>query len=189
MTSSRVRLKHSDDESHSFPSQLFDSAKELEWDSPTKRQRTIVAPRKARRRNVPFQPAAEGREGALDLPDNSVGVSDLSQPSALPSASSEALLDSYAEAVEAQVAGFYHLEGNLFVVQGWDCEKGQTTVCMCIWLLRHSYSGISENSIVILASPGVPSACTTKRAFRSMHLSIGNFTRGQLYSPSVLQEV
>ncbi|EAU92068.2 hypothetical protein CC1G_06055 [Coprinopsis cinerea okayama7 len=35
-------------------------------------------------------------------------------------------IDTYVDAVTAHVAGFYHLEGKLFAVQGWDVEKGHS---------------------------------------------------------------
>src|SRR5690606_37955379 len=40
----------------------------------------------------------------------------------------DAQLETYVDAINAHVAGFYHLDGNLFVVQGWDCVRAQSTV-------------------------------------------------------------
>ncbi|KAH6917652.1 hypothetical protein BKA70DRAFT_1487785 [Coprinopsis sp. MPI-PUGE-AT-0042] len=136
---------NSDDESYTFPSELLDSAKQLEWDSPTKRQRTILAPRKVARRKELFRPSTV-QETAPATPGHSDGCGrsdgggevdfgETSSPSAYkllqapiaPHVSTDALLEHYLEAVEAQVAGFYHLESNLFVVQGWDHDRRQAT--------------------------------------------------------------
>jgi hypothetical protein len=150
MTSSqgtrRKQKLDSDDESHVFPSTLFDSAKEIEWESLTKRQRTVVLPRKAKKRTEIHQPSLEDhdRDSAPWLGDSDRGLDSAVshsgdppfndngplQPPISATMPPELLLEKYVEAVEAQVAGFYHLERNLFVFQGWDYIRGEATVSM-----------------------------------------------------------
>ncbi|KAH6905372.1 hypothetical protein BKA70DRAFT_1030419, partial [Coprinopsis sp. MPI-PUGE-AT-0042] len=126
------------DDDHSFPSQLLVLAKSSEWDSPTKRQRTEAVPRIAKKRkqqppSAPSLPEAGGgtlfSEGEFHPCNvvNELGPGPSTLLHSLPLDESGLGIDQYVEAVEAEVAGFYHLESNLFVVQGWDSDRHRAT--------------------------------------------------------------
>ncbi|KAH6867910.1 hypothetical protein BKA70DRAFT_1379820 [Coprinopsis sp. MPI-PUGE-AT-0042] len=140
MTSSskKLRVVDSDDEdSHSYPSTLFESAKEIKWNSPVKKQKTSSGPRSRASKPVPRRPQrVQGAQGSRDLEDHGrvKGQTEGSVPFCLdlaghdPTASlmptiSDLNLNQYVDAVNAHTAGFYHLERNLFVVQGFDTGR------------------------------------------------------------------
>ncbi|EFI27020.1 hypothetical protein CC1G_15153 [Coprinopsis cinerea okayama7 len=150
--SQRKRLANWDDsdDDSGYPSALLEAARRDDWDSPTKASRRVRyqprprKPGKYRSQQVPQenQPTVlenEPLEGAEhEAPDvqvdrdpgigSEIDTATIS-PEIAPGFSSEVpdnRLDTYVDAVTAHVAGFYHLEGNLFVVQGWDIEKGQS---------------------------------------------------------------
>ncbi|EAU92388.2 hypothetical protein CC1G_00607 [Coprinopsis cinerea okayama7 len=111
----------------SFPSELLNSIDDPEWHSPTKAQRTMVAPVKPRRRGALSQSRSK-------VQTNDNGGDDLTGSTAewhqLPTRPrhdevSEAMLELFVDAIHSYTAGFYHLHERLFVVQGWDVRRNQ----------------------------------------------------------------
>ncbi|KAG2009480.1 hypothetical protein CC2G_012413 [Coprinopsis cinerea AmutBmut pab1-1] len=169
----------SDDEA--YPSALLQSARREDWDSPTKATRKVQFRPRQRKTSQPSQagPRQEHRqENDVFCSDHSLrseqAPADLSgdQQAAIASEIEpggtatlfpddtpisdtpeipDLRLDNYVDAVTAHVAGFYHLEGTLFVVQGWDVDKGHA--------LDHWYH-LEYKVLVLNDSNDVLVACT-----------------------------
>ena len=70
------------------------------------------------------QPASPPTESALGWDDDVID-----EPSSQPAVRDPpSQLPLYVEAVEAFSAGFYHAGGSLFVVEGWNIQRGESTV-------------------------------------------------------------
>ncbi|KAG2003594.1 hypothetical protein CC2G_004186 [Coprinopsis cinerea AmutBmut pab1-1] len=153
--SQRKRLANwddSDDDNAGYPSALLEAARRDDWDSPTKAPRRVkYQPRPRKTGQNRSRPGPQENEpavlenGTLDAeheaPDlqqvehepgigSEIGTATISPEIGGAAAYAPEVpdnrLDTYVDAVTAHVAGFYHLEGKLFVVQGWDIEKGQS---------------------------------------------------------------
>ncbi|EFI26926.1 hypothetical protein CC1G_15327 [Coprinopsis cinerea okayama7 len=143
MSSRRRRrriLDDSDDEStaNDYPVALLDAAREEDWDSPTKNRRTVTIKPKPRqdigrrKKQRVEEEVVRGNRELSEIVDDPVSGNSEIEPahSGSPDTQSEISepdLDAFVDAINAHVAGFYHLERNLFVVQGWDIERKQTT--------------------------------------------------------------
>ncbi|KAF6758359.1 hypothetical protein DFP72DRAFT_807868 [Ephemerocybe angulata] len=138
----RSRREESDDEeSHSFPAELLTTVDDSLWSSPTKAQRSVRPQKRVPKvvfgrtsgekggikagAEVTYEPqeAVEGQEGfGGPIEDDSPplpGLEDLDPV--------DADFEDYGDAVASHVAGYYHLQSSLFVVQGWDSTRSRTT--------------------------------------------------------------
>lgn len=143
MPPKRLFIDSDDENSHSYPEALFESVKDQEWTSPAKKQKSIKASRKAgphhkvprreqstasqssRRESIPErceeEEEEEGQTRFHDLPDLTPTVLPIPEVSDL-------ALDAFVDAVHSYSVGFYHLESNIFVVQGYDTTRGAAQV-------------------------------------------------------------
>lgn len=145
-----------DDDNHSFPLELLKSATELELISPSKAKQRVYKPRKRVRQSKSSKGRAAGTVQSASAPTASCSQEDFPDqqdfPETAPPAdgfgfspphdnftdhsdidSAEAVfgkneLEDYVDAVEANVVGFTHLHNDLFVVQGWDTARSESTV-------------------------------------------------------------
>ncbi|KAJ2936235.1 hypothetical protein H1R20_g856, partial [Candolleomyces eurysporus] len=130
------RLLNDDPEEFEYPAALVPSVKDMVWDSPTKAAKQYQRP--FERRTKPTRrehKASEGRmENGMNGQPDDIIVNFESGP--FPSAESaqttsteitDLKIDQYLEAVEACTAGLFHLGGLIFVVEGWDISRGQST--------------------------------------------------------------
>ncbi|KAH6907859.1 hypothetical protein BKA70DRAFT_1223158 [Coprinopsis sp. MPI-PUGE-AT-0042] len=117
----------SDDESaHHFPAELLALVKDIEWDSPTKAQRRGVAPRRRPNQPPPTRPVTA--VNVRDNPTDDLFNADLTEASPTPCGTTDtSAFNHYVDAVNPYAAGFYHLECSLFVVQGWNSLRCQST--------------------------------------------------------------
>ncbi|KAH6884772.1 hypothetical protein BKA70DRAFT_1377642 [Coprinopsis sp. MPI-PUGE-AT-0042] len=146
----RRAVADSDEEgAHEFPPALLADAQATEWDSPTKPRRVLSGPVKRAKRQAQEQEGLHGVslveerdtvavnsdmdiivEGNNEI---SIDVTGANRNPAFTIARSESLeitqseLDLFVDCFDTHVAGFYHLEHNLFVVQGWDSKRQQAT--------------------------------------------------------------
>ncbi|EAU86898.2 hypothetical protein CC1G_10789 [Coprinopsis cinerea okayama7 len=143
----KINWDYSDDEdSARYPSSLLQSATHDEGESPTKGRRIVVNRPRARsgvhrrkRQRGAIDVVQQGSGSGLVVRDRNGSDSDglphwappeeseMDQIDSRNSELADAQLETYVDAINAHVAGFYHLDGNLFVVQGWDCVRAQST--------------------------------------------------------------
>lgn len=131
----RVVNWEEDDTDAAYPSGLFGSAENDIWDSPTKSQRTFSqrpkprndVQRRKRKSLAGDKVSADYQEAPI--PNLEVSADSEMDLNSIPDRDEpDAELDAYVEGINAYVAGFYYLEGNVFAVQGWDSVKQQATV-------------------------------------------------------------
>ena len=127
-----------------YPSALFDSVNALDaWTSPTKAAKKYNQPLKRRKtyrrsKSSNIEDVEEcggdddepGSSSLPSFPDVDLGDPINSEP--LPPMDTDIIenvqLTAYAEMVDASLAVFQHIGEGIFVVQGWDARRKQTTV-------------------------------------------------------------
>lgn len=147
MPSKHLIVDSDDEGSYEYPTALFDSVRDTEWTSPSKRQRVVHnAKRSGSHRRIPRrEPESPSTQAGLedlgellradDNNDKEMEVQNdfkdsIDQPPATnrtPSISDLALA-AFVDAVNSYSVGFYHLEQNLFVVQGYDVLRNLALV-------------------------------------------------------------
>ncbi|KAF6747772.1 hypothetical protein DFP72DRAFT_821322 [Ephemerocybe angulata] len=119
----RKTLESSDEEEgHAFPGALLASVNDHLWTSPVKAQRSAGPHKRA--------PKTSGRtKGQRER--GAMAVQTAGADFVLGSADAlddvDADFEDYADAVASHVAGYYHIPGDLFVVQGWDSGRSRST--------------------------------------------------------------
>jgi hypothetical protein len=137
----------SEEETFAYPTALVSSAKDAHWESPTKPVRKYT--KTPKRRQNPNQGIERGRREqsgtATDTTSDDIGLFSLGWDQSddviddprlrAPETREDGQLAQYVDTVEAYSAGFYHVGGSLFVVEGWNPQRAESTVsCLPISL-------------------------------------------------------
>ncbi|KAJ2911578.1 hypothetical protein MD484_g8838, partial [Candolleomyces efflorescens] len=156
-----------------YPSALVPSVKDTAWNSPTKAAKRYHLPFERRSKPVPPKKKhqAKGQQARDDGGSRETGgpsddvdgwpdvMADFAESSWSPASSSEdgipaPKVEQYLSAVEACVAGLFHIGALVFVVEGWDINRGQSTGA---WY-HLQYLAVSDDDIRI--------ACTCPQALQ-----------------------
>jgi hypothetical protein len=157
MPSKRLIVDSDDENNHSYPEALFDSVRDEEWTSPAKKQKSLKTSRKPGQKQViPRRDQSKASENGSRQANTDSGweeeeeevrhhFHDAPDPHLTPTIMpipeiSELALATFVDAVHSYSAGFYHLENNLFVVQGYDVARSVAQV--------HPFFNLHENYVL-----------------------------------------
>ncbi|RXW15219.1 hypothetical protein EST38_g10630 [Candolleomyces aberdarensis] len=174
------------DDAFDYPSGLMDEAKDPEWDSPTKALRRYQQPLTRRDRpgrnqvkQVPALSAGVISDSVTPDPDTGPSllwdtdpflddVTGQTDSSSFPSGPTDASVSRYADAVDSFSAGFCHIEGSIFAVEGWDTHREQTTTH---WYHLQYLSIQDEIHVACTCPAGLQNGCIHQVFFKTYDMA------------------